>query len=54
MSFSTLTVPVGLAEALALAELFPGDEEEELLQPAATSPKHTIPASAATRAPRFD
>jgi hypothetical protein len=44
-----------LAEALALAELFPeADEEEELLQPAATSPKHTIPASAATRAPRFD
>jgi hypothetical protein len=43
-----------LAEALALAELFPEADGEELLQPAATSPKHTIPASAATRALRFD
>jgi hypothetical protein len=44
-----------LAEALALAELFPEpDEEEELPQPAAASPKHTIPASAAPRALRFD
>jgi hypothetical protein len=43
-----------LAEALALAERFPEAVEEEELQPAATSPRHTIPASTATRALRFD
>ena len=41
-------MPVGLADALALAELPPDAEVDgELLQPAATSPKHAIPASAA-------
>ena len=45
-----------LALAVADAELAAEDEEEddELLQPAAASPTHAMPSSAANRAPEDD